>query len=64
MHHLVVPVNLASKDDLALITEQLRLFVDRKIALRFGVVPLAGTPEGLRISLFVKQLQVTNCDLI
>ena len=54
MHHLVVPVNLASKDDLALITEQLRLFVDRKIALRFGVVPLAGTPEGLRISLFVK----------
>ncbi|KAG0132881.1 UDP-glucose:glycoprotein glucosyltransferase-domain-containing protein [Tuber indicum] len=47
VHHLVVPVDLASKDDLALITEQLRLFVDRKIALRFGVVPLTGTPEAV-----------------
>lgn len=56
MHHLVVPVNLASKDDLALITEQLRLFVDRKIALRFGVVPLAGTPEGLRIITFCETI--------
>ncbi|PWW80615.1 Glycosyltransferase Family 24 protein [Tuber magnatum] len=47
IHHLVVPVNLASRDDLALITEQLRLFVDRKIALRFGIVPLTGTPEAV-----------------
>lgn len=43
VHHLVLPVDLTSRDDLVLLSEQLRMFVDRKIAIRFGVVPLGKT---------------------
>lgn len=49
LHHLVIPINLTSIDDLSLVTDQLRLFVDRKIGIRFGLVPLTGTPEGLAL---------------
>ncbi|KAF8536031.1 UDP-glucose:Glycoprotein glucosyltransferase-domain-containing protein [Trichophaea hybrida] len=43
VYHLVIPVDLTSKEDLTLIYRELRDFVERKIALRFGLVPLIKT---------------------
>lgn len=43
LHHLVLPVDFTSKEDLELIAKNLRVFVERKIAIRFGLVPLAKT---------------------
>lgn len=40
IHHLVVPADLSSREDLALVCQDLRSFVDRRIAIRFGIVPL------------------------
>lgn len=45
VHHLVIPVDFTSRGDLTLVAEQLRLFVERKIAIRFGLVPLTKTAE-------------------
>lgn len=41
----MVPVDLTSLDDLVLVVDQLRMWVQRKLALRFGIVPLTHTPE-------------------
>jgi UDP-glucose:glycoprotein glucosyltransferase len=40
VHHLVIPLDFTSKEDLTFIYHNLREFVDKKIALRFGLVPL------------------------
>ncbi|KAI5789894.1 UDP-glucose:glycoprotein glucosyltransferase-domain-containing protein [Pyronema domesticum] len=40
MHHLVVPIDLTSKADLSFINNEIRQFIERKIAIRFGLVPL------------------------
>ncbi|KAL7270804.1 killer toxin resistant protein [Rhizina undulata] len=45
IHHLILPIDLSAQDDLLLVAEQLQMFVQRKIAIRFGIVPLTTTPE-------------------
>lgn len=45
LHNLVIPVDFTSKDDLSLISRNIRIYIQRKIALRFGLVPLTKTPE-------------------
>lgn len=39
IHHLVLALDFTSSDDVFLLTEHLLMFVERKIALRFGIVP-------------------------
>ena len=41
IHNLVLPLDLTSADDVLLLTEHLLTFVEKKVALRFGIVPLA-----------------------
>jgi UDP-glucose:glycoprotein glucosyltransferase len=45
VHNLVIPVDFTSKEDLALISQNLQMFVQRKIAIRFGLVPLTKTQD-------------------
>jgi UDP-glucose:glycoprotein glucosyltransferase len=40
MHHLVVPIDFTSKADLSFINNEIGQFIERKIAIRFGLVPL------------------------
>lgn len=40
LHSVVIPVNLADKQDLQLIVETLQSFVKRMIPVRFGIVPV------------------------
>lgn len=35
-----MPLDLASADDVLLLTEHILTFVEKKVALRFGIVPL------------------------
>jgi UDP-glucose:glycoprotein glucosyltransferase len=43
VHNLVIPVDFTSKEDLVLISQNLQMFVQRKIAMRFGLAPLTKT---------------------
>jgi UDP-glucose:glycoprotein glucosyltransferase len=45
VHNLVIPVDFTSKEDLALISQNLQMFVQRKIAIRFGLVPLTKSQD-------------------
>lgn len=47
IHHLVVPVDLSSREDLALVCRDLRAFIERRIAIRFGLVPLLKSPAAV-----------------
>lgn len=38
-HNLVVPIDFAEYNDVLLVTEQLRSFVQRKVPIRFGLAP-------------------------
>ena len=44
IHNLVMPVDLTDKKDIELVVETLQGFVQRKIPIRFGVVPVTKTP--------------------
>lgn len=41
IHNIVVPIDLTNPDDILLIVENLQMFVQRRIAMRFGFVPTA-----------------------
>jgi UDP-glucose:glycoprotein glucosyltransferase len=43
--NLIVPVDFSNIEDVALVSEQLLMYVKRKFPVRFGIVPLASTPE-------------------
>lgn len=43
IYNLVVPIDFSSREDLFLIYENFKNFIQRKIAIRFGLVPLTKT---------------------
>ncbi|KAA8909802.1 UDP-glucose:Glyco protein glucosyltransferase-domain-containing protein [Sphaerosporella brunnea] len=47
VHNLVIPVDFTSKEDLALISQNLKMFVERKIAMRFGLAPRTKTQNAI-----------------
>ncbi|KAF8477194.1 UDP-glucose:Glycoprotein glucosyltransferase-domain-containing protein [Kalaharituber pfeilii] len=47
LYHLVLPLDLTAKEDVSILVEQLIMFVQKKIALRFGIVPLAKSEQAI-----------------
>ena len=43
VHNLVLPVDFTDRDDLTLISRSIRVYIQRKVALRFGLMPLTKT---------------------
>lgn len=46
-HNIVVPVDLTNPEDMELIVKTIQVFVKKKIPVRFGLVPLASSPESI-----------------
>ncbi|KXT01759.1 hypothetical protein AC578_2786 [Pseudocercospora eumusae] len=44
-HNLVIPIDFADYNDALLVVESLRGFVQRKVPIRFGMVPIIKTPD-------------------
>lgn len=56
IHNIVVPVDLTDPNDLLLIAENLQMFVQKRIAMRFGFVPIiesAGALEQIKIAHYI-----------
>jgi len=47
IHHLVLPMDLSDTLDIIMLTEQFQTFIQRMVALRFGIVPMTNTEEGM-----------------
>lgn len=47
IHQLVFPIDYSNRDDLVLIAQQLRVLISRKVAMRFGLVPLLSSPSAI-----------------
>ncbi|KAF2174090.1 glycosyltransferase family 24 protein [Zasmidium cellare ATCC 36951] len=47
VHNLVVPIDFADYNDVVLVTESLRNFVQRKVPIHFGLVPRLKTPASV-----------------
>jgi len=47
IHHLVLPMDLSDTLDIIMLTEQFQTFIQRKVALRFGIVPMTNTEDGM-----------------
>ncbi|RPB23625.1 hypothetical protein L211DRAFT_786381 [Terfezia boudieri ATCC MYA-4762] len=47
IHNLVLPLDLTSLEDVSLLTEHLMMFVERGIALRFGIVPVIKSEQSM-----------------
>ena len=45
IHNLVIPLDLTDLKDVEMLVENLLAFVKRLVPIRFGVVPLVGSPE-------------------
>ncbi|KAJ5103763.1 hypothetical protein N7532_004292 [Penicillium argentinense] len=45
LHNVVVPVNLSDPEDILLVLRQIQTFIKRMIPVRFGLVPMASSPE-------------------
>lgn len=47
LHNVVVPLDLSNPDDMLLVFRQIYTFVKRMIPVRFGLVPMASSPESI-----------------
>ena len=45
IHNLIIPLDLTDLKDIEMLVENLLAFVKRLVPIRFGVVPLVGSPE-------------------
>ena len=45
IHNIIVPLDFTDTKDIQLILETLQTFVERRIPVRFGIVPVLPTPE-------------------
>lgn len=57
--NVVLPIDLSQPDDVGLIIEQVRGFVQRKLPIRFGFVPVVGTEAALEQAKLVYYLKET-----
>ncbi|KAK2743249.1 hypothetical protein FQN57_004938 [Myotisia sp. PD_48] len=47
IHNVVIPMDLANKDNIEILVEQVRSFVQNRIPIRFGIVPIHTTPASI-----------------
>ncbi|KAJ5933375.1 hypothetical protein N7454_005704 [Penicillium verhagenii] len=47
LQNVVVPVDLSKQEDMLLVLQQILTFIKRGIPVRFGLVPMASSPESL-----------------
>lgn len=47
LHNVVVPVDLSSPEDMMLVAGNIQMFINRKIPVRFGMVPIGSSPESI-----------------
>jgi UDP-glucose:glycoprotein glucosyltransferase len=45
LFNMIVTVDLSKKADVLLVVEQLLMFIERRVAIRMGFVPITNTPE-------------------
>ncbi|TGZ85725.1 hypothetical protein EX30DRAFT_393051 [Ascodesmis nigricans] len=57
IHQIVFPVDYSSQSDMMLISTQLRVYVHRKVAMRFGLVPMTTSQEAIDQAKVIYYLQ-------
>lgn len=59
VHNVVVPVDFANSDDIHLIVNFLFVFIKRKVPVRFGLVPVVHSKNGISQFKIVHHLHET-----
>lgn len=59
IHNLVIPIDFTKEPDVQLVIGQLQAFVERRLPLRFGIVPITGSKASSAQSKVVYFLQET-----
>lgn len=62
IHSIVVPVDLSSEEEIFLVTRNLKSFISRGLAVRFGIVPLVETEEQKDAAAYFNHIARQNID--